>query len=304
VERTQRILERFPQFYMTWDKQSIIHDLVTSLGKQVDESEKELDSVLRSHWLDTAAHGDLNKLGRMFNINRNPGEPDPDYRNRLKRAIIEFKGGGTRQAIMSSVRLTLGLPPDYPLEMIENPEKEVYREFSVQSGDTWAFSSESILDAEPVIDMSLQSEDESINKPTITNIDTGEAITFNGKIGKGQTLTIGDGRAMIDGKEVKKSLSTTKPPRLPRRVTEWAYNEPISEEIGVFDTAVFDESKFAIGIPQVRLGFKWITHQPATFELRVPRSALTRKESLKLAQDAVESIKATGVKAIINVVED
>ena len=72
----------------------------------------------------------------------------------------------------------------------------------------------------------------------------------------------------------------------------------------MFDTAVFDESKFAVGIPTVRLGFRWVSHQPATFMLRIPGSALGRKDSVKLASDAVESIKATGVKAIITTVED
>jgi len=297
-------LERFPQFYMTWDTESLIYDLVTSMGKRLDEAEKDLDSILRAHWVDTATHGDLDALGQIFSVDRNPGEPDADYRNRLKRAIIEFKGGGTRQAILDSVRLTLGLPSDYPLEMIENPEKEVYREFSVQSGDTWAFSSESIYDEEPVIEVSLESEEDTINKPTIANLDTGEAITFDGKISKAQTLVIEGGKAKVNKREAKGSLSAQRPPMVPRRVTRWAYNEPISEEIGVFDTAVFDESKFAVGIPAVRLGFRWVSRQPATFELRVPRSALTRSEGFQLAQDAVESIKATGVRAIIKMVED
>jgi hypothetical protein len=121
---------------------------------------------------------------------------------------------------------------------------------------------------------------------------------------KGQTLVIEDGKAKVNNKEVKKSLSAPKPPTIPRRMTRWTYRQPISEEIGVFDTAVFDESKFAVGIPRVRLGLTWTSNQLATFELRIPRSALTRENSLQMARDAVESIKATGVKAIITTVED
>jgi len=305
LERTQRILERFPEFYLTWDRASLIHELVTALGKRVDEAEKDVDRILRAHWVDTATSGDLDKLGRLFNLSRNPGERDADYRNRLKRAIIEFKGGGTRQAILDAVRMTLGLPMDYPIEMVENPEKEIHKEFTVQSGDKWSFCSESIYDAEPVVEFSLASDEyEAINKPTLTNMDTGETLTFDGTVGRGQTLVIEGGKAKLGGKEVKKSLSAEKPPTVPRRVTRWSYDEPISEEIGVFDTAIFDESKFAVGIPTVRLGFRWVSHQPATFMLRIPGSALGREDSVKLASDAVESIKATGVKAIITTVED
>jgi len=305
LERTQRILERFPEFYLTWDRSSLIHELVTALGKRVDEAEKEVDLILKAHWVDTATSGDLDKLGRLFNLSRYPGERDADYRSRLKRAIIEFKGGGTRQAILDAVRMTLGLPPDYPIEMVENPEKEILKEFTVRSGDEWSFCSESIYDAEPVLEVSLASEEEeSINKPTLTNVDTGETLTFDGKIGRGQTLVIEGGEARLGGKDVKRSLSAEKPPTVPRQDTRWSYDEPISEEIGVFDAAVFDESKFAVGIPTVRLSLRWVSHQPATFMLRIPGSALGREGQIKLASDAVDSIKATGVKAIITTVED
>ena len=305
MERTQRILDRFPEFYLTWDKTSIIYELVTALGKRIDESEKDLDSILEAHWVDTAANDDLDRLASVYNLGRSPGESDPELRSRLKRAIIEYKGGGTMKAILDSVRMALRLPLDYPIEMVENPEAEVHREFTVQSGDTWSFSSESIHDAEPVIEITLAPEEEDvITDPTLTNLETGETITFSGEVKKGQILVIEDGKARVNNKEVKKSLSAPKPPTIPRRMTRWTYRQPISEEIGVFDTAVFDESKFAVGIPKVKLALRWMSNQLATFELRIPRSALTRKNSLQMARDAVESIKATGVKAIITTVED
>ena len=106
-------------------------------------------------------------------------------------------------------------------------------------------------------------------------------------------------KSLLDGRDVSGSLTGVKPLNLPRRMTSWRYEEPISEEIGAFDTAVFDESKFAIGIPEVNLAFEWVAHQPATFELTIPESALARENSLQLVREAVDSIKAAGVKAII-----
>ncbi len=302
MERTQRILERFPLFYRTWDRDSFVYNLVYALGKRIDEAEKEVDAILRSHWVDTAFGTSLDKLGGIYGIGRKPHEGDPEYRNRLKQAIIEFKGGGTINAILTSVRMTLGLPRDHPIEMIENPPMEMHREFKVNPGDTWTFSSESVLDATPTIEVSIESDNEKITNPSITNLETNESVAFKDTILKGQKLIIEEGKATLDKKNVKKSLSTTKLPKVLRKQHKWSYAEPISEEIGVFDTAVFDESKFAIGIPTIKLGFSWAAHQPATFELRIPKQAVSWGDGATLAKEAVESIKATGVRAVIKVV--
>ena len=71
----------------------------------------------------------------------------------------------------------------------------------------------------------------------------------------------------------------------------------------MFETAIFDESKFAIGIPTVRLSFNWLAHQPATFEIRIPKQAITRSDDVALVEEAVNYIKATGVRAVIKIVD-
>ena len=304
MERTQRILGRLPLFYRTWDRGSLVHGLAFALGKRVEEAEREVTAILRSHWVDTAFGPDLDRLGAIYGFERRPGEGDSEYRNRLKQAIIEFKGGGTISAILTSVRMTLGLPRDQPIEMIENPQTEAAREFLVNPGDTWGLSSESVLDAKPTIEVSIESDNERITNPTITNLETDESVTFNGSVLKGQKLVLGEGRATLDGKSVRRDLSAPGVPTLLRKQHKWSYTEPISKEIGVFDAAVFDESKFAIGIPTVRLAFSWAAHQPATFEIRIPRKAAPLGSDFALAEEAVQSIKATGVRAIFKVVEE
>lgn len=304
MERTLRILDKFPLFYRTWDKDSIIYNLIYALGKRIDEAEKEVAAILRSHWVDTAFKADLDKLGAIYSMGRKSREGDLEYRNRLKQGIIEFKGGGTISAIMTSVRMTLGIPRDYPIEMVENPTTDVRKEFKVNPGDVWDFTSESIIDATPAIDVSIESDNEKITNPTIKNLETEESITFNGSILKGQRLVIEEGKATLDGKSVKKDLSTTRVPRLLRKQHKWSYTEPISKEIGVFNTAVFDESKFAIGIPTIKLVFSWVSRQPATFEIRIPLEMVEMGGNVALAKEAVESIKATGVRAIVKLVEE
>jgi len=303
MERTLRILDRFPHFYKTWDNDSLIYRIVVALGKRLDESDNELTRILRGHWVDTANIHDLDNMGNLYNVKRKPGEPDDLFRSRLKRTIIEYKGGGTINAILNSVRMTLGLPNDYPLELVENPPAEVSKEFMVNPGDTWRFSGESVQDATPTIEISLVTEGERITDPRIINLDTGEEVAYKGIVQQDEVLTITEDGARLNRKNVSKNLSPSKPPTIPRKETAWTYREPISEEIGVFDTAIFDESKFAIGIQTVRLGFKWISHQPATFEINIPRKALRDDDDLEIVKESVDSIKATGVNAIIKVVE-
>jgi hypothetical protein len=304
MERTKRILDRLPLFYRSWDRDSLIFNLLFAMGKRLDEAEKEVTAILRSHWVDTSFGADLDRLGAIFGFERKPHEGDPEYRNRLKQAVIEFKGGGTINALLTSVRMTLGLSRNYPLELVENPPIELQREFDVNPGDIWAFSSESVLDTTPTIEVSIESESEKITNPSITNLETNESITYKGSILKGQKLVMEEGTGRLDRRSVKSNLSTTVVPRLLRKQHKWRYEEPISEEIGVFDAAIFDESKFAIGIPTVRLSFNWVAHQPATFEISIPQEAITRIDDVTLVEEAVDYIKATGVRAIIKIVKE
>jgi hypothetical protein len=304
LERTQRILERFPSFYKTWDRASLIFNVVCSLGKRLDEAEKDLFAIMRAHWIDKALGLDLDSLGALYNLNRKPGENDVEYRNHLKLAIMEYKGGGTISAVLTSVKTALGLPRDYPLELVENPPREISKEIHVSTGETWWQSSESVLDASPSVEISVETEGGKATNPTIINTGLDESLTFEGTIQSGDRLRIEEGKAYLNGEDVTRRLSTTVAPKLLRRGSTWRYVELLEKEIGVFDVARFDESMFPVGIATVRVGFKWVAYQPTTFELRIPKDALSMRGDASLAQEVANSIKAVGVRAIIKVVEE
>jgi len=301
IKRTKRIIERLPAFYKVWDRRTLLFKIIHSIGKMLDETEKDLDAILLSHWVDTAFREDLDKLGAIFNIKRKLGESDEDFRGRLKRAIVEFKGGGTVSALLTAVKISLGVPMDYPIELIENPPIILYREIDVRTGDTWWFSSNSVLDASPNMLLTVKSEDAKIVKPTLINLETNESITFNGEIKSGDVFEIKNGKAFLNGIDVSEMLSADKMPILLRKGSEWKYAEVLAENIGVFDQARFDDAIFAVGIPVVSLKFEWTAYQPATFEIRIPKDALTGK-SVSEVEEIVNSIKAAGVKAIIKVI--
>jgi len=303
LERTKRILDIFPVYYKTWDSDSRIFKVISAFGKRIDEAEKDLFSIMRAHWVDKAYRTDLDQLGSIYNMERKLGESDDEYRGRLKRAIMEFKGGGTISAVLSSVKMALNLPTDYFLELNENPQKEINKEFIVITGDIFSLSSESVLDATPSIDISVVTENAKISNPTLTNTETNEAIKYTGTIKSKEHLKIEEGKAFLDDMDVTENLSTTTPPQLLRKGSNWSYTEIIEEEIGVFDRAQFDHSIFALGIPTVNIALKWTAHQPATFEIKIPKSTLYRGNDISLVEEVVNSIKAVGVSGIINVID-
>jgi len=53
MERTKRILDRLPLFYRSWDRDSIIFNLLFAMGKRIDEAEKEVTAIQirRNLWL-------------------------------------------------------------------------------------------------------------------------------------------------------------------------------------------------------------------------------------------------------------
>jgi len=132
----KKIAEKFPSLYRTWDKKSIIYNIVNSFGTQLDEAEKDLDIILRSKWVDTAKGKDLEMLGGIYNIQRRVNESDKDYRNRLKTAIQGFKGGGTINAILAALITVLNVSLN-EIKIVENPPKRLQENISVKPMQVW-----------------------------------------------------------------------------------------------------------------------------------------------------------------------
>lgn len=302
MSRKEDISERLPHFYKHWEHGSSIFSLIAALGKRLDESEKDLVSIMRMHWVDTASREDLDKLGALYNIKRRDGEVDPDFRNRLKTAIISYKGGGTRGAIQMLVRLTLRLPQDHPVQIIENPPLALKRTWKVSAGREWVVNPRNIHDTVPDITLAIETENAKIADPTITNLTTGETITFKGGISHGDVLKISKGKAMLNNVDSTDRLSTASIPMLPRKKSKWQYTEYIGANLGAFDQTQFDQSVFVIEILS-SVTFEWTANQPATFELTLPKEMLMKSGvTAENMQDLVDSVKACGVKAEVKVI--
>lgn len=301
MDRVERICDRLPRFYKHWEKNSLIFTLLKAVIEQLDESEERITDLMKAHWVDTAVEDELDKLGDLLGISRLAEENDSPYRARLKRAVTEYEGGGTVSTILEAVKALIRAKNEEDVKIVENPPTSAFTDFTVRAGDTWTLGSNSITDADPSLTLTVE-ETGGVSNPQITNIDTRESITFKGKLKRGQKLIIKKKKALLDEEDVSTRISPQEIPRLLRRGSTWRYSESLEKLVGVFDTAKFDEHMFAVKVPSVRVRFDWIRLQPATFEVRVKSKAFRGSGySVPYLEKVVNSMKAAGVNAIINV---
>lgn len=304
MERTQRIVDRLPSFYRAWDPDSVMYKLIDAFGRGLAEPHKDLSLIIRSHWVDTAFGADLDKLGSIFDLTRNSNEPDEDYRTRIKGAVQSFKGGGTRDAIITLVGMFLGVKEGEELELLENPATPFSITKKIVSGDSWAMGSMGIDDAIPAIEIGVEGDGLEILNPVLSSPDAGELLKFEGKLKSGQKLVINETSAQLDGVDAAEEVAAKPFPRLHRTGSTWQFEEALSVKVARFDRSSFDESIFEVPLPATTIQFNWIGRQPATFELKVSSAALKRNGLTKEDLEAfLNVIKGAGVKAVVSLSE-
>jgi len=303
MSSTQRIIERLPEFYKTREKKSLLLQFIDSFGKSLGEVEKDVFQIMRGHWVDTAKGSDLDELGAIFTVVRQTGEEDQPYRRRIKRALQEYKGGGTVDAIRLALR-SLFVPLGDTFEIMEFPPTPTTFEVAVSSGDAWKMSSLGIGSVVPSVSITVESGDAEVRDPRLINKTTGESTGFEGLLKSGQELVLKENRATVDGHDATNGLNPKKMASIPRFESEWQYTEFLHGRIGVFDKGSFDEAFFATPLAKVRIGFSWTTLKASTVEVRVSRRVLERtgiREGEMMR--TLNAIKASGVEMRIKVVE-
>lgn len=295
MSSSKKIRDRLPDFYKSWDEGSVLYRMIGAIGSDIDGTKSGIIEMMRTHWVDVALNGDLDRIGSLFRLERASGEDDASYRARLKRAIVDFTGGGTLASIRSRLDDLFG--PHYAIT--ENPSAEGRYEIRVMSGDTWSFRSESVQEI-TTPEIIIEAEDIIENPEIINNL--GDSLSFKGKLQKGNRLLVSEGRNRLDEVDVKNELLMNRVPRLHRRATTWRYTELIREKIGIFDDTMFDESIFAVGIPKAKITFTWTRYRPATLKVQIKEEALSRGgRSEEHVQEVLESMKAVGVDVIVEV---
>lgn len=302
MKQADRILSRLPHFYLGWDTRALMSRLIHSVAMALHQQQTYLFRIQKSHWVDTAYKSDLDELGKIFNLRRGADELDDNFRERIKYALVTFKGGGTREAVIAQIINYFKLRPS-EVELVENPKKAQVQELVVGNGVKWKMGNRSIRDVEDA-ELTMKLEPTGLGgvaNPRITNLSKpDETIQYRGMFNPGETLIIKRGKAELGGKDVSDRVGSTPISiEISRKKAEWHYQESTSPKIGYFDSASFDEGfVFHRDVPTIRLTFRWNACVAATFQVKVPQAALERggfsKNDLKRL---VNAIKAAGVKA-------
>ncbi|HSF49475.1 MAG TPA: hypothetical protein VLA74_01835, partial [Nitrososphaeraceae archaeon] len=133
---SDRIINRLPQFYKSWDKESILFSFIDSFANELRKQKKDLVNIKRTHWIDTSYGKNLDLLANIFKLYRKQEEPDEDFRNRIKRFLFEFTGGGTKKSILAQSVAYLNLKEESEMPvLIENPLRIKKVKMTVQNGD-------------------------------------------------------------------------------------------------------------------------------------------------------------------------
>lgn len=303
MSRIERISGRLPRFYKNWDRTSLFSAFIHSVCEQLDETEQGITKLLEAHWVETANGEELERIGALVRSSPMTHEDEECFRDRLKRAVDEYKGGGTVSVILDEMRRLIGARPG-EIEIVENPVTEAAAEFSVVANDTWTLGSSSIEDEQPRLALTVEEEEGEVSNPQIINIETDQSVVYEGKLKAGELLLIDQAKALLDNTDVTERVKINWPLRLLRKGSVWKYSEALLERIGVFDTAKFDDHTFAVNVPTVSVRFEWKRRQPATFMMRIKAEALARSGMTEsYLEKVLKSRKAVGINVIVKVME-
>jgi len=334
---SDRIINRLPQFYKSWDKESILFSFIDSFANELRKQKKELVNIRQTHWIDTSYGKNLDLLANIFKLYRKQEESDEDFRNRIKRYLFEFTGGGTKKSILAQTVAYLNLKEEHEMPMlIENPLRTRKIQMTVQNGDKINIKSESIDDKDFLLELSLEEEGFEILDPSIYDVDRNSSIQYHGTLKSGEKLIINTEEKSVthiksdfiidninnepnnsnnssisnnqsnnvnNNNNNNKSLFLDDNMKVPRKKSTWIFKENTTPKLGRFDEAFFDENFYEVYVPKCSLNIEWKAKLLSSFELQIESESFKRSGvSIENFSDLVNSIKAAGVKAYIEII--
>ncbi|MGH9982041.1 MAG: hypothetical protein ACRD6U_10870, partial [Nitrososphaeraceae archaeon] len=91
--------------------------------------------------------------------------------------------------------------------------------------------------------------------------------------------------------------------KVPRKKSTWIFKENTTPKLGRFDEALFDEYFYEVYIPKCSLNIEWKAEFLSSFELQIDSESFERSGvSIENFSDLINSIKAAGVKAFIEII--
>lgn len=110
TERLERMLDYLPSWWDT-DEGSITYEWMLSVSDEMDRFDIQQGNLRLSIFIDTALAEELDAIGALFRLPRNPGESDAVYRGRIKSAAAIFRSSGTKPGIRAALVDLAGVDP-------------------------------------------------------------------------------------------------------------------------------------------------------------------------------------------------
>jgi hypothetical protein len=91
--------------------------------------------------------------------------------------------------------------------------------------------------------------------------------------------------------------------KVPRKKSIWVFRENTTPKLGRFDEAHFDEYFYEVYVPKCSLNIEWKAKLLSSFELQIESESFERSGvPIENFSDLINSIKAAGVKAYIEII--
>lgn len=115
----------------SYDKRvdSNIGKIFRIIGDNIELIDEQSEKFIESRHLTTAGGVHLDRLAKIFNVTRDYGESDDDFRARLYGIIAQIHSCGTIEDIIANISYITGVEPEY-IEIIENLESYTVPNFT------------------------------------------------------------------------------------------------------------------------------------------------------------------------------
>lgn len=111
---------------------SVLDGLYRAVAFQLDEVFQTLDAVEQSQYIMDASGPSLDRIGEYFEVYRQTGEPDPDYRLRIITRFAESQSSGTLPELSENFARLLDAD-ESDIELNEPDDEPLLVQFVIQS---------------------------------------------------------------------------------------------------------------------------------------------------------------------------
>lgn len=109
--KTYKVLRKLPEFFAK-EEDTNNYKFINSFDEDLEFMQEQILNMKKACQVETAVGKELDDIGEIFVLSRNPGESDNAYRSRIIGFWPGYAGGGTVWSIRQKVERITGISPD------------------------------------------------------------------------------------------------------------------------------------------------------------------------------------------------